>query len=115
MRALTLSAMWTPDQVLRKAIPAIIAMLSPAITRRVVDALRLLGLRKLGTPLLTASTPVREVQPEAKARSSRINRAAPVGGRSTKPRLADSATGMRPLSACQKPAPSMMNTLMMNP
>jgi hypothetical protein len=34
-------------------------------------ALRDFGSRKLGTPLLTASTPVRAVQPLAKARSAR--------------------------------------------
>ena len=107
--------MCTPDQVERKASPAIIEMLRTAITISVVAALRLFGLRKVGTPLLTASTPVSEVQPEANARSSRMISAAPVGDTSTNPRLADSATGTWPFMVCQKPAPSMMNTLTMKP
>ncbi len=37
----------------------------------VVAALRLLGLRKAGTPLEMASTPVRAAQPDEKARASR--------------------------------------------
>ena len=37
----------------------------------VVAALRLFGLRKAGTPLLIASTPVRAAQPEENARSRR--------------------------------------------
>ena len=37
----------------------------------VVAALRLLGLRNAGTPLLIASTPVSAAQPEEKARASR--------------------------------------------
>ena len=42
------------------------------ISVSVSAALRLLGLRKAGTPLLIASTPVNAVQPDAKARTSRI-------------------------------------------
>ena len=41
------------------------------IATSVRAALRLLGLRNDGTPLLIASTPVSAVQPEAKARSAR--------------------------------------------
>jgi hypothetical protein len=37
---------------------------------RVFAALALLGFLKCGTPLLTASTPVRAVHPEANARST---------------------------------------------
>ena len=43
----------------------------------VVAALRLLGLRKAGTPLVMASTPVRAAQPDEKARSSRNTSAIP--------------------------------------
>ena len=47
----------------------------------VVAAFLLLGLRKAGTPLLIASTPVSAVQPEENARSSRKIRATPVNSR----------------------------------
>jgi len=47
----------------------------------VVAAFLLLGLRKAGTPLLIASTPVSAVQPEENARSSRKIRATPVYSR----------------------------------
>ncbi len=44
---------------------------STPIRARVVAAFFDLGLRKAGTPLLIASTPVSAAQPEEKARSSR--------------------------------------------
>ncbi len=44
---------------------------SPPMITNVRAALRPLGLRKAGTPLLIASTPVRAVQPEANARIAR--------------------------------------------
>ena len=47
----------------------------------VVAAFLLLGLRKAGTPLLIASTPVSAVHPEEKARSSRNSSATPVNSR----------------------------------
>ena len=47
---------------------------------RVAAALRLLGFLKLGTPLLTASTPVSAVQPEANARSTRATSSRPPRG-----------------------------------
>ena len=46
------------------------------MTTSVMAALRDRGLRKNGTPLLIASTPVRAVQPEANARSTRYTIAA---------------------------------------
>ncbi len=49
----------------------------------VVAAFLLLGLRKAGTPLLIASTPVSAGHPEENARSSRKTRAAPVYSRLT--------------------------------
>ena len=45
---------------------------------RVRAALRALGARKAGTPLLMASTPVSAVQPEEKARRASITKAIPV-------------------------------------
>ena len=49
------------------------------MTARVDAALRLLGFLKFGTPLLTASTPVSAVHPEAKARrTSATTRSPPV-------------------------------------
>ncbi len=47
------------------------------ISSSVVAALRDFGLRKAGTPLEIASTPVSAAQPEEKARSSRKTRAKP--------------------------------------
>ncbi len=44
--------------------------ISPS-SSRVVAALRLLGLRNAGTPLLIASTPVSAAQPEENARARR--------------------------------------------
>ncbi len=45
-------------------------MLMTPSSASVVAAFRLLGLRKAGTPLLIASTPVSAAQPEENARSS---------------------------------------------
>lgn len=45
---------------------------------KVVAALRDLGFRKAGTPLLMASTPVRAAQPEEKARAIRKTNATPI-------------------------------------
>jgi len=62
------------------------------MSSRVAAALALLGLRKAGTPLEMASTPVSAAQPEEKARS-RMNvaampvRACPSAGTSSKPAL----------------------------
>lgn len=50
---------------------------SPPMIASVMAALRLFGLAKAGTPLLTASTPVSAVQPEAKARRARKTSAIP--------------------------------------
>ena len=57
--------------------PANIATVSPPMIASVPAALRLLGFLKLGTPLLTASTPVSAVQPEANARSTRPTSSSP--------------------------------------
>ena len=50
--------------------PTNITIVMPPMMASVAAALSALGLRKLGTPLLTASTPVSAVQPEANARSA---------------------------------------------
>lgn len=59
-----------------------------------------LGLRKAGTPLEMASTPVSAVQPEENARSTSISRARPVRfaseGSGVTPYPALSATGASP-------------------
>jgi hypothetical protein len=52
-------------------IPANMSTASTPMIVRVVAALRDFGSSKLGTPLLTASTPVSAVQPLAKARNAR--------------------------------------------
>ncbi|CAM5365812.1 hypothetical protein SALBM217S_07050 [Streptomyces griseoloalbus] len=58
-------------------IPQNMVTASRPIRARVVAAFRDLGLRKPGTPLEIASTPVSAAQPEEKARSSRKTRAKP--------------------------------------
>ena len=51
-------------------------------SRSVVAAFWLFGLRKAGTPLLIASTPVSAAQPEEKARARRNAIASPVSAES---------------------------------
>jgi hypothetical protein len=58
--------------------PANIVAAIPPISASVVAALRLFGGLNAGTPLAIASTPVRAVQPEAKARSAKNSSASPV-------------------------------------
>lgn len=72
-------------------------MLNPPIISSVNEALRGFGVRNVGTPLLTASTPVSVVQPDANAPSSRMISAAPVGSVWANPNPADSATGACPM------------------
>ncbi len=62
----------------RAVMPTNIVTESTPIAASVVAAFFALGLRKAGTPLLMASTPVRAVHPEAKARIVRNTRASPV-------------------------------------
>jgi len=50
----------------------------PPMSASVVAALRLFGGLNAGTPLAIASTPVRAVHPEAKARSTKKTSARPV-------------------------------------
>jgi hypothetical protein len=76
MRSAGLSPMWTWAIMARAVMPANIVVASSPMISSVPAALALLGGRKAGTPLDTASTPVSAVQPEAKARSTRktVNR-----------------------------------------
>lgn len=88
------------------------------MTASVVAALRLFGLRKLGTPLLTASTPVSAVHPEANARSATATRASPpsacpAAGSTTNP--ADSATGVSPATTRASPTAIMRKATTTNP
>ena len=55
----------------RAVMPANMVIARTPMMASVAAALRLFGGRKEGTPLLTASTPVSAVQPEANARSPR--------------------------------------------
>ena len=76
--------------------------ISPS-SRSVVAALRLLGLRKAGTPLEIASTPVRAAHPDEKARATRNTRArvvidSPYPSASTIRSSLDSAAGRVPLT-----------------
>ena len=58
--------------------PTNIVTASAPIATRVRAALRDLGARKAGTPLLMASTPVRAVHPDENALSARKSSASPV-------------------------------------
>ena len=87
------SAMCTPDVRASTVIPPNIVTARMPMAASVRAALRDFGGRNDGTPLLIASTPVRAVQPEEKARSSRSRRATPVKLRSAcSGRAADAAT-----------------------
>ncbi|CAM5740598.1 hypothetical protein SMICM17S_11442 [Streptomyces microflavus] len=61
----------------RAMIPQNMVTASRPIMASVVAAFLLFGLRKAGTPLLIASTPVRAAQPEEKARRRRKSSAKP--------------------------------------
>ena len=66
--------------------------------------MRAFGGLKLGTPLLTASTPVNAVQPEEKARSTSATRSNPdTWWSGVMPNPADSAVGVSPVNARQHP------------
>ncbi len=71
------SAILTSVAMASPMMPQNMVTASRPIAARVVAAFLLLGLRKAGTPLLIASTPVSAAQPEEKARSSRKTRAKP--------------------------------------
>ena len=70
-----LSATWTWYSSASTVMPANMLIEITPMMASDCASLRLLGLRKAGTPLLIASTPVRAVQPEAKARMPRKTRA----------------------------------------
>lgn len=71
------SAIFTSVAMARPMMPQNIVTASRPIIASVVAAFLLFGLRKAGTPLLIASTPVSAAQPEENARSSRKTRAKP--------------------------------------
>jgi len=79
--------------------PTNIPMASAAMSTSVAEALRDLGRRKNGTPLLTASTPVSAVQPDAKARRTTNSSAKPASGEASTGRCADGAS-----TGCPAPA-----------
>ena len=71
------SAILTSVVIARAMIPQNMVTASRPIIASVVAAFLDFGLRKAGTPLLIASTPVRAAQPEEKARSRRKTSAKP--------------------------------------
>src|SRR5690242_7071992 len=71
MRSQVSAATWTLATMASTVVPVNIATARPPIARRVRAALRDLGGRNAGTPLLIASTPVRAVQPDENAFSAR--------------------------------------------
>jgi hypothetical protein len=91
--------------------PRNMVMLMPPITARVVAAFFDCGRRKAWTPSAMASTPVRAVAPEAKARSRRKNPRAPIGS-SWMPAVA--AVG-HPVTHLANPSPSVRKTIATNP
>ncbi len=80
--------------------PVNMAIANPPIIIKVMAALRALGFRNAGTPLLIASTPVRAVQPEANARSaSSTVRYPPTGWVAERCSAAPDANGSPPPNA----------------
>ena len=94
--------------------PANMVMEMAPMTAIVVAAFCGLGLRKAGTPLEIASTPVSAVHPWEKARSTSITRASPARfvspGSAAMPYWADSATGASPTRYRKSPVAIMIST-----
>ena len=82
----------------------------PPISSKVVRALRILGVRNAGTPLATASTPVRAEHPLEKARRRRRMIAACATPSDLTAYWADSATGANP-SAVRMSAVTIMTAI----
>src|SRR3954469_11106781 len=96
--------------------PTNMRMVKAPMTVNVVAALRLFGALKLGTPLLTASTPVNAVQPWENARNASSSTAAPTAEcTGAMENDADSATGTAVVIARYTPTPIITNTTAMNP
>src|ERR1700730_3076953 len=96
--------------------PANMVIASTPMITRVPAAFLLLGGLKLGTPLLTASTPVSAVQPWANARSTSATRSSPlVFWVARIPKCADSAIGVWPVRAWYAPTTIISTTLATNP
>ena len=91
--------------------PTNMPVVSRPMIPSVAAALRLFGFLKLGTPLLTASTPVNAVQPEANARSTTAASMSPPRLCSAwMPMPADSATGASPPRSFEAPNPIITRT-----
>jgi len=73
-----ISTKWIPVHRASMRIDITMPIDRPPSMSSVVAAFLLFGLRKAGTPLLMASTPVSAAQPEANARSTRKPPAIPI-------------------------------------
>src|SRR5215213_4933460 len=97
-------------------IPTKMTIVRPPMIASVAAALRLDGFRKLGTPLLTASTPVSAVHPDANARSSSSASSSPENSPvECTLMLADSARGASPVAVDQSPTAIITNMQAMKP
>src|SRR5690348_12127329 len=96
--------------------PANMLMVITPMMDSVLAAFRLFGRLKLGTPLLTASTPVNAVQPWENARNASSSAAAPAAEcTGWTPNDADSATGRSPITARHAPQPIIAKTTATKP
>ena len=86
--------------IARKMVEKIVPM-----STRVITAFFLSGRRKLGTPLATASLPVRPTDPDANARrtSSRVRGAVPSDGKGFG---GAAGAGMSPVAIRKRPKPT---------
>src|SRR5665648_1123493 len=97
--------------------PANIATVRVAMMASVLAAFLALGGRKFGTPLLTASTPVSAVHPEANDRRTTPTSTRPLRDVfvAVTVRWADSAVGAEPNAVRARPTMIMANTAIRNP
>ena len=114
---LAVSVKCTCEVIASAVMPTNMTMARTPMIMSVPAALWLFGLRKFGTPLLTASTPVSAVQPDAKARNNNRPRAMPVmcdvvGAIGY---FALSATTGCPVRILTRPTPSIDITIRTNP
>ena len=111
------SAIFTPVSMASRIMPISSVTAIPPSISSVVAALRDLGFRKAGTPLLIASTPVSAAHPEENARATRNTRARPMMLLCSDCRSnpADSACRLWPRTwIWKKPQPSIRNMPAMN-
>ena len=90
--------------------PANSAMAMPPMRTRVVCAFLIFGVRKAGTPLLTASTPVRAEHPLEKARSRSRMKATCDRLSASTVKSALEATGASPIAHRNRPVTIMRAT-----